>query len=102
MVLKSLLHYINNARQQTGTAYDELTKAANELNENSHRPEEDIIEDVEGCLIRSKQLITDGINELNRYYWTVIAQDQMKQANKTLTVVEDMYKMLENWGKNVK
>lgn len=102
MKLKSLLHYINNARQQTSTALDELTKAANELNENLHRPEEDLIETVETYLKRSKQLISDGIDELSRYYWTVIAQDQVEQASKTLSAVEDMYKMLENWGKNVK
>ena len=102
MKLKSLLHYINNARQQTSTAYDELTKAANELVENAHRPEEDIIETVEVYLTRSKQLIEDGINMLNRYYWTVIAQGQMNKANRTLSAVDDMYKMLDNWSKNVK
>jgi len=102
MKLKSLLHYINNARQQTSTALDELMKAAHELNENLHRPEEDIIETVETYLKRSKQLIQDGIDQLNRYYWTVVAQDQIKEANKNLNAVEDMYKMLDNWGKNVK
>lgn len=101
MKLKSLLHYINNARQQTRTAYDELTKAANEIAENGGRAEEDIIETVEIYLKRSKQLITDGIDELNRYYWTVIAQGQIKEANKTLNAVEDMYKMLDDWRKNV-
>ena len=101
MKLKSLLHYINNARQQTSTALDELMKAAHELNENLHRPEEDIIETVETYLKRSKQLIQDGIDQLNKYYWTEIAKVKMDKADRTLEAVENIHKMLEEWVKNV-
>jgi len=70
MKLKSLLHYINNARSQVQSASEDLTKAANELLENGHRSEEDLIEDVETYLTRSKQLIEDALNKINRHYHT--------------------------------